>query len=392
MVIERVLEDEQKCTGCSSCINSCPKDAIAFVAREGGFLYPQIDKNKCIGCLTCRKTCPVINKTVFTGKSNAFIFQNDDDISRKNSSSGGAFIAIANYILEKKGIVYGAAYDKEFKVYHKGVEDRLELLSLQGSKYVQSDLKKTFREIKRALESNRYVLFVGTPCQVTGLKMFLKNDYENLFCCDFVCHGVPSPSIFRKYVLSIKKTYVNIGAINFRHKKWGYAASSMAIITNDRNVHTIGKKLRSFKKMYFEGLISRDCCYNCDFKTVERVSDMTLFDCWHVDRFNKMWDDDKGTSYIFTHSDKSESLLRYIEKKGRLQQVDLKEAIRLDGAMIEKNDVKHKDWENIMKDDLNGVSYDMLLKKYGKQSLRDIAASIMKPVLYKTSIIRRIKR
>ena len=213
------------CTGCAACASICPKDAISMTGMPDGFLQPVIDKDRCVQCLACEKSCPVLNTFSNENKKKPVIYScwNKDHNVRSDSSSGGAFSALASVILEEGGYVAGAAYDETMHVSHRMIHSVAELPSLRGSKYVQSRVGNIYRQVKTKLHEGAPVLFAGTPCQIAGLKGYLKIDYPNLFCCDFICHGTPSPLLFEKYISWIaQEKNINIRSFNFRHKHSGW--------------------------------------------------------------------------------------------------------------------------------------------------------------------------
>ena len=193
---------KKDCTGCGACCNICPKNAITMQVDEEGFKYPKIDKEKCINCNLCEKNCPILNKVNLGTKEPLEVLASytKNENERSSSSSGGMFYELANVIISKKGIVIGAGYDEQFNVVHKIINNKEDLKELQGSKYVQSDTKNTYKETKEILEKGTEVVYVGTTCQIAGLKSFLQKDYNNLYTCDLVCHGVPSPKVWQKYL------------------------------------------------------------------------------------------------------------------------------------------------------------------------------------------------
>ena len=227
------IYDKSECCGCTACASVCPKNAITMKEDEEGFLYPTIDKEKCINCGLCKKVCPIINKNNNTKKQHAYIFQNSDEEVRRQSTSGGAFTAIAEKIIDMNGIVYGAIFDNNFKVIHKGIDNKEELYKFRNSKYVQSEIGKTFKEVRDFLDKDRWVCFSGTSCQIEGLKNFLGKDYEKLILVDVVCRAVPSPLIWKKYLNLKKKKIKNIEKIYFRDKYYGYKYSNLSIYNSD---------------------------------------------------------------------------------------------------------------------------------------------------------------
>lgn len=211
--------EKKECCGCSSCAQKCPTGAISMIENEEGFLYPSIDKEKCINCGLCSKVCPqlkTIEKKEDYPKAYAMRNQNLNDL--KESSSGGIFSVIANYVLENGGVVFGAQYTDDFKVEHVGVENKDKLNLLRKSKYVQSDINSTYKEVESNLKKGKMVLFTGTPCQVYGLKSYLMVEYENLILCDLICHGVPSPKAFQKYLGEFEKKNKKVISYDFRTK------------------------------------------------------------------------------------------------------------------------------------------------------------------------------
>ena len=216
------IKDKSKCCGCSACVNICPNNAISMDIDDDGFKYPIVDVGKCINCGLCEKACPYNNEYIkknIYDKSIAYGGWNNDDEIRKKSTSGGIFSAISKYILNNNGVVCGAIYNEKFEVVHEIIDNIDDLEKIYGSKYVQSDLKDNFRRIKKYLNDGRLVLFSGTPCQVSGLNSFLVKEYENLYTCDIVCHGVPSPKVFEKYKRELEEANNSeILNINFRDK------------------------------------------------------------------------------------------------------------------------------------------------------------------------------
>ena len=225
-----LVSDKSLCCGCSACYDACPKSAITMIEDKEGFLYPAIDEDKCIDCKLCEKVCPTKNKKKNKSLLEAYAAYNTDENIRLKSSSGGVFSLIAEYVLRNQGVVYGAAFDENFEVEHLRVASVEELELLRGSKYVQSKLDGIYNLCKKDLEIGKQVLFTGTPCQVSGLKSFLRKEYDNLVCMDIVCHGVPSRMVWRKYLeYRINFAKSKIVQIAFRLKNEGWTVSPGAL-------------------------------------------------------------------------------------------------------------------------------------------------------------------
>lgn len=221
------IENLKNCTGCSACFASCPKNAISLVPNEEGFLYPQIDSSKCIQCGLCEKVCPTLNIQQGANKNpKAFAVINDDEKIRMESSSGGVFTAVAKKVIEENGIVFGVKLDEHQKAVFSFTENVEGLSEFRGSKYVQAQVGNAFKECKNFLIENKKVLFTGTPCQIEGLKLFLGKEYENLLTMDIICHGVPSPLVWKKYTEFCEKKFASrIVKTAFRRKNDGWKRS-----------------------------------------------------------------------------------------------------------------------------------------------------------------------
>lgn len=200
-----ILNDISKCSGCHACYNICPMHCITMQADNEGFLYPIIDSNLCIECGRCKNKCPINN--IYNGNTigKAYSCYSKNDLIRENSSSGGLFTLIAEYIISRGGIVFGVAFDEKLNVHHISVDNKEDLAKLRGSKYIQSSIGNAFKEVKDNLDKNRIVLFSGTPCQISGIKAYLGKEYDNLFLQDIICHGVPSPKVWQEYLSYISK-------------------------------------------------------------------------------------------------------------------------------------------------------------------------------------------
>ena len=267
---------KEECCGCTACKNSCPQNAIEMKEDNEGFLYPRVNTEKCVNCSLCKKACPIINNNDETMKEQkAYAINNKDLTVRKESTSGGAFSAIASYIIENNGIVFGAAFNDNYEVIHTFVERLEDLKKFRNSKYVQSNLKNTYSEVKQFLDENRLVCYSGTPCQIEGLKRFLKKDYDNLFLIDVVCRAVPSPKVLRTYLKYISKKYLkdeNINGVSFRNKeKYGYKYTQMKVIS-DNNVYEEGVETDPYLRAFFKAFQLGHHVGNVDLKrNIEKV-------------------------------------------------------------------------------------------------------------------------
>ncbi len=291
---------------------------------EEGFLYPSVDKDVCIECGLCEKTCPILNtkEEDLPHEQQGFLVQHKDERIRKESTSGGAFTAIATWVIRQGGVVFGAGYrEGTFIVEHQAVEREEDLRIFRNSKYVQSRLGDTFRLVQNYLKAGRWVCFSGTPCQVEGLRQYLHGrEYEKLVCVDLVCHGIPSPRILTRYIEAqqqmIGGKFTNI---LFRDKYFGYHYSSFSIYNKDKEKdYHKGIDSNAYLRAFFNNLSDRPSCYECRFKKRYRHSDLTLWDCFPIEKFTKKLDG-KGTTRVLVQSGKGARIMN--ELKDELRQI-----------------------------------------------------------------------
>ena len=235
------IKDKKDCVGCTACAEICPKKCIQMKPDEEEFLYPVVDKSRCVECNACNTVCPIQSPVTEEEKpQKAYLVQHCDEKVRLDSSAGGAFTAIATVVLQKGGVVFGAAYDENFHVQHTYVETVDDLKKFRNSKYVQSELGDSFHMVKDFLQNGRWVCFSGTPCQIEGLSKFLRKPYEKLVLVDVVCHGIPSPLVWTKYLEYQEQSFPNPDNIRFRDKFYGYKYSTMSIIQDGKKVYHAG--------------------------------------------------------------------------------------------------------------------------------------------------------
>ena len=323
--------DKKDCCGCGSCMQKCPKQAIFMVENNEGFLYPKIDKEKCVKCGLCCKVCPQLRK--IEKKNNcefpkAYAMRNKNNEELEKSSSGAIFSNIANYVLESNGVVFGAAYNDKLEVEHMKVESKEELKKLRGSKYVQSNIGEMYREVEKFLRNDRIVLFTGTPCQVAGLNSYLLKSYEKLITCDLVCHGVPSPELFKRYIEYLSKKFNSrVVKYDFRNKTkngWGLYSK---VETEDKKIRYINPDFDPYYSNFLDSTTYRLSCYQCHYTNCNRVSNITLADYWGISGIHPDFYRDKGNSLILINDKKGEEILRAISKNVEYMQTDLKKAI-----------------------------------------------------------------
>lgn len=304
MKIEEMIKaNRADCSGCAACANICPKNAIELTRDAEGFAYPKINPELCIKCGRCDATCPALNytKTFPDAFPEAFVAIHNDAKILRHSSAGGAFTALSEIILREGGIIFGAAFDKKWRVYHTSARTLDELESLRGSKYVQSQIGDVYRQVKDALQSQK-VLFSGTPCQCAGLKSFLGGDHENLLTVDIICHGVPSPAIWEYYINSNWDGH-EVVHVNFRSKRSGWKART-EINFNDRGYYTSDNGSYPYGKLFLFGLSERPSCHACKFKFPNGKSDLTLGDAWGVSKYAPEFFDNRGVNVVFIHTAK----------------------------------------------------------------------------------------
>lgn len=360
--MKQVLE-KSRCTGCTACINICPKGAITMVEDIDGFKYPVIDQDKCINCGLCVKTCPVLNTKENESLNKCYVGYNKSEEVRLNSSSGGIFSLIANYILDQKGIVIGAAFNKENELKHIAIEKNKALSKLMGSKYLQSDLTDIFKHIKENIK-DRKILFVGTPCQVGGLKAFIKNDYNNLICIDLVCHGVPSPKLFKKYIEELESENGKLQNYNFRDNSTGWDTYSNTATFKDKTI-TEDRKQNKYMKLFLSDVALRQSCFNCNFKLGNKYSDITLGDFWGIKNHYPEMYNKSGVSAIIINTKQGEELFNNINKDIEYKECKLEEI--LSGNPSLKISGKEPKTRNSFFKELDNLPIKDLTKKYQKK-------------------------
>lgn len=322
------ITDKTNCCGCQACANICPKDCISMESDDEGFLYPHVDKTTCVNCGLCEKVCPILHKPQTSPVLATYAAKHTDPEVKLKSSSGGVFSALAEVILKEGGVVFGAAFDKDWNVAHTYAENLQDLDKLRRSKYVQSNIGKTYQQAKIFLDQGRQVLFTGTPCQIAGLRNYLGKAYENLLTAELFCHGVPSPAVWKKF-LRENFDVSRIQAINFRTKKIGWNRPYLSFLLLPHGTsHIYGMKRtlleilinklkiktsilsNSFFKAFVRDLISRPTCYVCPFRAA-RFADFCIGDLWGVwPEIITPQDEALGMSVVLVNTPKAQDFLQ----------------------------------------------------------------------------------
>lgn len=296
-----ILKNKNVCTGCHACFNACPMNAIEMKPDSEGFLYPIVDEDKCINCNKCKKACPILNKPKLQPLSEAYGCKAKDDGERMTSTSGGVFAVLAHKTLAENGVVCGAAFDDDNSVFHLIAENEDDLVRIKGTKYVQSRIDDTYKTLKEILDEGRQVLFSGTPCQVAGFKSFLNKDYDNLLCVDLICHGVPSPEVWQKYLDEISEN-CSVERVVFRSKSNDGGQAENKFYLSNGEVKSEIYNESPYVKGFIKNLYVRPSCFDCQFKGIKRCSDITVGDFWSVKEYFPDFTDNKGVSAIIIHN------------------------------------------------------------------------------------------
>ncbi|MEF9940574.1 MAG: Coenzyme F420 hydrogenase/dehydrogenase, beta subunit C-terminal domain [Clostridium sp.] len=357
-------KEENNCCGCRSCEQACPQQAITMIENEKGFRFPHINYSLCTKCGLCDVVCGFTENYPNHGDApQIYAVKNKDTNIRMTSTSGGIFVAISDYILDHSGVVYGVGYGTDLYVCHKRAETKAERDEFKGSKYVQSDTLNTYTSAKKDLDSGRLVLYTGTPCQISGLKAFLRKDYEKLITVDLLCHGTPSNKSWRDFLNVIEQdNHTKIVGAEFRNKSKGWHTPVTLLKSND-NLHRI-KGSQSYFQLFNPNYMLMPACYNCKFKKYEKCSDITIADFWGIERSLPEIDDNKGVSLVLINSPKGTDIFEKVSKNLDIF-VRGKEHCAEDQIikMCEKNPKYDEFWENYQK---HGMRYVML--KYTEYS------------------------
>lgn len=385
-----VSRTTEACTGCAMCEALCPFEAIQMDADSQGFWYPAVDPGKCTDCGLCAKRCPVMAPVQRSKRTEVLAGYAKEAALLSSSSSGAAFPVFASEILRRGGIVIGAAFDEEFNVIHTVVDSESELAALCGSKYVQSRISKMCYElVRKALGDNRWVYFSGMPCQIAALKSFLGKDEEKLITQDTACHSVPSPMVWQEYLSELKTgKRENIRSFSFRNKDNGWERYRICTEFFDGEVLSRPAAEDPYQKGFIKGLYSRQSCFSCLFKGVERCSDITLADFWGAKGLQPEAYNEQGTSLILLHSEKGRALLEQCEGRLRLWPA-VKDAFRFNPAVLKSvqkperyeefwTDYKRAPFEQLVEDCCRQTEKEQAIEKRGKSLL--------------ARVIRRLKR
>lgn len=412
------IKNKRDCCGCTACEEKCPQHCIYMRDDGEGFRYPVADPSLCIQCGLCEKVCPVLHPQKSIIPDRAYAAWNRNETVRKESSSGGIFTLLAEQTIATGGIVFGARFDEVWHVVHGYADTKEGIASFKGSKYTQSDMKSNFRDAEQFLKQGRNVLFSGTPCQIAGLKGYLRKDYQNLLTVDFICHGVPSPGLWNKYlkeviasqddagkntVLSSLKSMSEITGINFRDKsagwkKYGFLLFGKSAVRADRNSvlscykpseevwvkETLDKN--AFLKLFLSDICLRPICYACPFRTGRSHSDIKLADFWGIDRLYPQLFDDKGVSWVAAMSEKGKEILKTIKDRAMIYPCDFSTSISFNPS-FSSSCAPHPQRKAFFKN-MNRLSVKKLAKKYCSVSLGKRIWIKLKSVIKKMMIWR----
>lgn len=367
-MIDIQIKNIKSCMECHACYSICPVNCIMLKADVEGFLYPTVNYDSCIKCNRCVDVCPIINKTMVDNDIVAYACINKNEDTRLDSSSGGLFTLVAEKVLSVGGVVFGAMFNENFELEHRFVESKEALYKLRGAKYVQSKIGDTYKQANVFLKSGMKVLFSGTPCQISGLKSYLGKHYENLITIDIICHGVPSPDVWKKYVaFRIAEAKSPVQQIYFRKKNKGWKQYSISFLFKNNTEYQQNFREDLYMKAFLKDVCLRPSCYECKFKGINRQSDITLGDFWGIKNLLPEMDDDKGTSLIFVNSQKGLNIFDEIKERMFFEEVDLEEAIKYNSAAIKSS--RYNPNRAMFMVDKDNLSFDNLVKKYCSDKL-----------------------
>lgn len=381
------IVNKSDCYGCNACVQVCPIKCIRMEPDEKGFWYPKVDENQCIQCGKCVNACQISDEgyknPMMLESIQVYAVKHKDNNVRNSSSSGGMFTALSDYVITQGGVVFGAVYDAEFKVIHKSATTYAERDKMKGSKYVQSDVGNSFKETETLLRKGNLVLYTGTPCQIAGLYKYLGKIYDNLITCDLICHGTPSPEIFKRYLHMIEsRANDKVKSVNFRHKKNNWCNLTF-VIDFEKETYSNLLSCDPYGKLFLDNIILRSSCYHCQYANTSRLGDITIGDYWGIHQNMADFHDNEGVSLVFINTKKGQLMFENIKenidvKKSRLEDCVPYNTLNGPAKLPYKSDF----WKEYVK----GEDFPYLLAKY---AIKGIIANrfFLDKVLYHYVII-----
>lgn len=366
---------DSRCTGCGACALVCPCQAIVMESDEEGFKRPVLDAAKCVRCHRCHTVCQVYVKKESVENQRYYAVKNTDEI-RRVSSSGGVFRALAEQVFSENGVVCAAGMDKEFHVYHMVAKNMEELQYMCGTYYVQSDLRDVYKKVEEHLKAKRKVLFMGTACQVAGLKLFLGRQDENLLMCDILCHGAPSPMVFERFIEYLKSKG-KLTDFKFRDKSLGWKGYNVSAVINGEYIK--GKLwLQAFNNLFSHNMINRLSCGSCQYANYDRPGDITIGDFWGIENSQKEFLDGLGISLVITNNETGDRLLKNLSLQ-RITEVEKEETNQ--NSLIKASSISSKRLQVFQSLRTRGIEY--VIKKYGETNTKGYIKNVFRKVLTK---------
>ncbi len=313
---------KNECCGCTACMSCCPTKAIEMQPDYEGFLYPVVNSSKCIDCSKCVKVCK--NVKFFDESQHIYACWSKDDTLRARSSSGGIFSMLAERTLARGGKVCAVGYSEDCKeCLHKIISTPDELDDLRRAKFVQSKKYNIYEQIKSLLTEGYEMLFCGTPCEVGGLKQFLGKDYENLLTCDIICGCVSSPKVYKSYINHLNETHNSrVISVNFKDKRAGWRGKAIAVKFANGEEYLNSILDDDYCVSFHSRYNIRPSCFNCKYRNLKRCADFTLGDFWAIEKYKPEYDDNKGTSFVLTNTEKGERILNELDIVKHLMDID----------------------------------------------------------------------
>lgn len=330
------IQDKRKCCGCTACASVCSHQCITMVEDAEGFKYPQVDAEKCVNCGLCEKVCPMLHPESDNEVRNVIGAKHKDAVVRKDSSSGGAFSLLAEEFISNGGVVVGCAMDENLQAKHIICTNKKDIVRLRSSKYVQSNMDGVYPQVRKMLREGRKVLFSGTPCQVAGLRRFLIKPFDNLYFIDILCHGVPSPKLFREYKEMMEAKYkAKANFVSYRCKKKEWKRLYIDLQFQNGKEYFKSATFDPYMQLFLGNGSQRNACFHCPFTTTHRQGDISLGDFWGIGRNHPELDDDKGISMILVNSDKGSEMFERIKTNTVCFDSTLDQAIAGNKVLVE---------------------------------------------------------